>query len=99
MIKHIVMWKLAAEDPEVKAQQTEEIRAALEGLVGVVPGLLSLRVRPNALAIENNWDVVLEAEYPGADELHAYVQHPEHQRAGAIPRGYASSRVAIDIEL
>jgi hypothetical protein len=99
VIKHIVMWKLAADDPAVKAQQTEEIRAALEGLVGVVPGLLSLTVRPNALPIENNCDVVLEAEYPGPDELRAYVEHPEHQRAGAIPRGYASSRVAIDVEL
>ena len=98
MIKHIVMWKLAADDPAVKAQQAEEIRAALEALVGVVPGLLSLKVRANALPIENNWDVVLEAEYPGADELRAYVTHPEHEKAGAIPRGYAASRVAIDVE-
>ena len=99
MIRHIVMWRLAAEDEARRAADAEVIRAELEGLVGVVPGLLSLTVRRNEVTAEHQYDVVLEAEYPTLADLDAYQVHPAHQAAAAKVRARVSARAAVDYEI
>lgn len=99
MIRHIVLWKLKAEDAEGKARDAAAIAAALEPLVDVIDELISLKVSPNMAYLETNWDVVLVAEYNSVADLAAYQVHPAHVEAAAVPRALGAQRVAVDIEI
>lgn len=98
MIRHIVMWKLAAEDAEGKAASVAAIKHELEGLVPLIDELISLEVSPNAAYFESNWDVVLVADYNSVTDLEAYQVHPEHVRAAGIVRQHAVERAVVDFE-
>lgn len=99
MIRHIVLWKLKAQDAEGKAVSTTAIAGALEPLVGVVPGLESLKVSPNVAYLETNWDVALVADYPTVADLEAYQVHPAHVAAAAIVREHTAERATVDFEV
>ena len=99
MIRHIVQWKLQAEDAEAKAAAVAEIAAALEGLVPVIDELISLEVHPNVAYEDVNWDVVLVADYASVDDLAAYQVHPAHVAAAAIVRSHVTERASIDFEI
>ena len=46
MTKHIILWTLKPElSDEQKSLIKKEIKAGLEGLAGVVPGLLDIKVQ------------------------------------------------------
>ena len=97
-IRHIVMWKLGTDSAEEKLAQAEEMRVALEGLNGVVPSLRSLTVRPNALFVGANFDVVLDSTFDDAEGLAAYAAHPAHEEAAKVIKKYAAERTAVDYE-
>lgn len=97
-IRHIVMWKLGAQDPAEKLQQAEELRGVLEALHGVVPTLRSITVRPNALFVGANFDVVLDSTFDDAEGLAAYAAHPAHLAAGELVKKYSVERSAVDYE-
>ncbi len=97
-IRHIVMWKLGTDVPEEKARQAEEMRQALEELIGVVPSLRTLTVRANSLFDGQNFDVVLESVFDDAEGLAAYASHPAHVEAGKVIKLYSVDRVAVDYE-
>jgi hypothetical protein len=99
MIRHIVTWKLKAEDAEGKAAATAAIKDALESLVPVIDELISLEIRPNAAYFDVNWDVVLIADYNSVADLDAYQVHPEHVKAAAVVREHVTQRASVDIEL
>ena len=69
MIRHIVSWKLTAEDEPAKAQAAGEIAAALEGLVGTIPEIVTLKVSRNVAYADKNHDVVLVADFETLDGL------------------------------
>jgi hypothetical protein len=96
VIRHIVQWKLKPTDD--RAAVVEEIRAALEPLVGVVPGLISLTVRPDVSG-GDNWDAVLVSEHDSVDAVAAYMAHPAHVAAAAVPRSYAEQRAVVDYQV
>ena len=99
MIRHIVQWKLRAEDAEARAAAVAEIAAALEGLVPVIDELISLEVHPNVAYEDVNWDVVLVADYASVDDLAAYQVHPAHVAAAAVVRSHVTERASIDFEI
>lgn len=99
MIRHIVTWKLKAEDAAGKAESAAVIKAELEALVPLIDELLTLEVRANEAYFETNWDVVLVADYDSLAGLDAYQVHPEHQRVAAIVREHVSARASVDFEL
>jgi hypothetical protein len=99
MIRHIVAWRLKAEDAEGKARATAEIAAALEGLQPLIPEIKAIRVSPNVAYFGDNFDVVLIADYESVADLEAYQVHPDHQLAVAIVRERVSARACVDIEL
>lgn len=99
MIKHMVLWKLNAEDEAGKAAAVSEIAAALEPLVDVVPGLHSLIVRPNVVDSDTSWDAALVSEHDSVADLQAYQAHPAHVEAAAVPRRLSESRITVDIEV
>lgn len=99
MIRHIVMWKLKAEDAETKAADAATMKSELEALVPVIDGLVSLEVHANQAYFDANWDVVLVADFPGLEDLDAYQAHPAHQAVVAIVREKVSARAAVDFEV
>lgn len=98
MITHLVGWNLVAQDGAGKAAGAAEVKAALEALVGVVPGLIDLTVSRNAVPIDGNSDLALTAHYATADDLRAYIVHPAHEAAVVVVKRNTTERWAIDLE-
>ena len=64
MVKHIILWQLKDEfSPEKKAEIAAGIKAGLEGLQGVIPGQLSIRVK---LRLFPNWHRKLNRNAPSS---------------------------------
>lgn len=97
-IRHVVVWKLATDDAEVKAEQAAKIAASLVALATVIPQIASISAGAEALYAENA-DVALVADFADRAALEAYQQHPAHQEVGAYIRSVVSDRVAVDFEL
>lgn len=96
-LRHVVAWKIAATDPETRAEHAQGIADRLAALVGVVPSIGSLSVGPNV--IDGNWDVALVADFADEAALDAYQTHPDHQAVVAYVRSVVSDRVAVDFEI
>jgi hypothetical protein len=98
-IRHIVMWKLAAEDSATRATHAAQIAERLNALVGVIDDIQSLTVESNVAYPESNSDVVLVADYADLEALDRYQKHPAHVEAAAFVRSVVSGRAAIDFAL
>jgi hypothetical protein len=99
MLRHIVSWKLATDDPERKAAQSAEIQRRLAELVPLVPSIRQLTVGADTGATAGNWDLVLIADYDDANGLAAYQTHPEHQKVATFIRSVISDRTCVDFIL
>ncbi len=97
MLRHIITWKLAAEDTAAKLEHAATIAAALQGLVPLIPEIRSLTVASNVVSLDTNWDLVLVADYSDEAALRTYIDHPEHQRVAGIIRPLVAQRAAVDI--
>ena len=93
MVTHMVFWKLKDGGKEENARIIKE---NLEALVGVIPGLLELRVGVNISGGE--YDLALCARFASMLALHGYETHPEHLRARAFVKQVAAGRAAVDFE-
>ena len=98
MIRHIVTWKLSADDPEQRAADAAGIKAGLEALVGIVDGLSHLEVGVDVGMIANNWDVVLISEFDDNAALEGYQIHPDHLTVSAWIKTVVSDRVCVDYD-
>lgn len=98
MIRHVVSWKLADPDVDVRAEQAAEVARRLNALMGVVPELRAVSAGVNVAYPDVNWDVTLVADVDSLDDLEAYQVHPAHQEVGVYLRSVVQSRVAVDFE-
>ncbi len=97
MVKHVILWKLK-DDLADKASVKAGIKAGLEGLKGVVPGLVDIRVITEGLA-SSNADVMLDSTLADEAALKAYAVHPAHVAvADAKVRPYTQVRMCLDFE-
>ncbi len=94
MVKHVILWTLKE---ECNAQEVKgEMKRALEGLVGVVPGLLALKVEICPLA-SSNADVMLYSEFESEEALKGYAIHPAHVAVAETKvRPFTKTRTVID---
>ncbi len=101
MVKHIILWKLREDlSAEEKISVKAGIKAGLEGLQGVVPGLLSIQVQTDGVLATSNADVMLDCTLESADALKGYAQHPAHvEVANTKVRPYTSVRTCLDFEV
>lgn len=97
MVKHIILWKLK---PEYNTAEVKEgIKKGIEGLVGVVPGLIEASVQIERLD-SSNVDVMLYSVLESEEALKSYAIHPEHVKvADTLIRPYTESRACIDFEV
>ncbi|WP_228528109.1 Dabb family protein [Microbacterium sp. UFMG61] len=99
MIRHVVTWKLAAEDAGERAAQAAEVARRLHALDGVVPQLRSISAGANMAYPDANWDVTLVADFDSIAALEEYQVHPAHEDVVAYVRSVVASRVAVDFEV
>ena len=100
MVKHMVMWSFKEEIPEEKrAELKMQIKEHLEGLVGVVPGLLKAEVITDLLPSSSR-DLCLITELESARALADYAVNPNHVHvADTYVRPNVCNRVAVDFEM
>lgn len=98
MVKHIVMWSFKEDVPvEERAGDAVRIQEGLEGLVGVVPGLLSARVVTDLISSSTH-DLSLICEFDNADSLKAYKDNPDHVKVASFVRSVTCNRACLDFE-
>ena len=98
MVKHIIIWKFKdeLENKEVRAQ---EIKVALEGLVGKIDGLLDMKILTVKLP-SSSGDLMMASTFKDDDALKAYQKSPLHQEvANGIVRPSMSARLSFDYEV
>ena len=93
MITHMVFWKLQEEG---KTENALRIKESLEALLGVVPGLLEMRVGTNLNGGE--YDLALCSRFADMAALHGYETHPEHLKVRAFVQQVRIARAAVDFE-
>ncbi len=97
MVKHIILWTLKEEFNNDKVKT--EMKSALEGLVGIVPGLIAMKIEINPLP-SSNADVMLYSELESAESLKGYAIHPAHvEVADTKVRPFTKTRSCIDFEV
>ena len=94
MIKHIVIYTL--KEGVNKAEAVELIRSVLEPLVGVIPGLRHMEIRP---CYQGGMDYALYSEFETREDLANYVNHPAHLAAKEHFWHMLDSRVCADYEV
>ena len=99
MVRHVILWQFKDElsAPEREAAAAK-IKAELEALTGVVPGLLSLTVATNPMETSNA-DLMLDSTLETAEALAGYAVHPEHVKAATYIRSVVKSRYCMDFEV
>ena len=95
MVKHMVMWSFKKEIPEEKKPELKaQIKEHLEGLVGVVPGLIKAEVITDLLPSSTR-DLCLITELESAEAV-----NPNHVHvADTYVRPNVCDRVAMDFEI
>ncbi|MBQ9700397.1 MAG: Dabb family protein [Lachnospiraceae bacterium] len=97
MVNHIVMWKFKS---EVAEDKKPEIKAAMKenlcGLVGKVPGLLSLEFVDSPISSSTH-DIALVSTLEKVDDIAVYASHPDHVYvADTYVRPYVTERACLD---
>ena len=93
MVKHIVLYTL--KEGVDKKEALAIIKAQLEPLVGVIPGLTYMEIRQ----AYNGMDYALYSEFDSREALEKYAGHPAHQAAKEHFWHFLDSRVAADYEV
>jgi len=98
VIRHVVVFRMAADDPDQRSRDVAEVRGRLEALVGVVPGIKELVVRPD-LGVEGHWDLALVTLHDSREDLARYAAHPTHREVIAFCDSVVAERAVVDSDL
>ena len=98
MTRHVIFWALK-DNIEDKAAVKTAAKEALEGLVGKIEGLVSVKVNIDPLET-SNVDMMLDSEFINPEALAAYANHPAHVAvADTYVRPYTATRSCMDYEI
>lgn len=100
MIKHVIIWQLRdGLTEQEKKDVKKQIKEGLEGLIGIVPGLLEVKVYTEPLKTSNA-DILLDSTVENEEALKVYAGHPEHVKIkDGIIAPNVKSRVCMDYEV
>ncbi len=93
MVKHIVVYKLKEGVDKVEAAGI--VASVLEPLVGKIPGLLFMQIRP----CYQGSDYALYSEFESKEALAAYATNPLHLEAKTHFHHFIETRTAADFEV
>lgn len=100
MIYHIVMWNFKPEVEESKKSAIKaEMAIQLKGLVGQVPGLLTVEFVENTISSSTH-EIALITTLEKAEDIRVYATHPAHVHvADTYVRPYVCERACLDCEI
>ena len=100
MTKHIILWQLADTlTADEKLAVKAGIKEGLEGLAGLSPGLIDIKVYTEGLP-SSNADVMLDSSFENEAALKGYAVHPAHVAvADGKVRPYTKTRLCLDFEI
>ena len=100
MVKHVILWTLKDELSEIeKADVKKGIKEGLEGLKGVIPGLIDIVVNIDGLP-SSNADLMLDSTFEDEEALKAYSINPAHVAvADGKVRPYTKTRTCLDYRI
>ena len=94
MVTHIVCHKYT------EREEAKKIAPMLKGLVGKVPGLISMEAGADFMGSGRSYDLALIAKFANREDLAVYADHPEHVKvADSKVRPYTKTRVCMDFEI
>lgn len=97
MVKHMIIWKY--KDGVDPAETGKKIKAALEGLVGKIDGLIKMEIVIDKLP-SSSGDLMMDSTFENEDALKAYQIHPLHQEiANGLVRPNVDARLSLDYEV
>lgn len=101
MVKHVILWQLKDElTAEEKVTVKAEMKEALEGLAGKIPGLLEVKVYTEGLESSKNAEVMLDTTFTDEEALKGYAVHPDHVAvADGKVRPFTKYRACLDFEI
>lgn len=95
MVRHIIVWKL---NENASADCKQEIKKALEGLVGVIDGLEVMKILTEPFE-GSSGDLCMDSLFASKDALDFYQKHPKHvEIANTLVRPNVSVRLSFDCE-
>lgn len=96
MVKHVILWSLKdGYSEEEKKTIKEGIKDGLEGLKGIVPGLIDIRVITEGLK-SSNADLMLDSSFVDEAALNGYTVHPAHVAVATQKVRPYTNRVCFD---
>ena len=100
MIYHIVMWNFKPEvEEEKKAAIKADMAVNLKGLVGQVPGLLTVEFVENTIPSSTH-EIALITTLEKAEDISVYATHPAHVHvADTYVRPYVCERACLDCKI
>jgi hypothetical protein len=98
VIRHVVAFLLAAEDAAQKRLDAQEMKARLEPLATVIPGVHRLDVGFDIGRVSGHWDVVLISEHESNAALEAYQTHAQHAEVVEFVNSVVRERACVDYE-
>lgn len=97
MLKHIVLFKLKeSAEGAGREENARKIKAQLEALTSRIPQIMHLEVGINCVPGDAAYDVAVYSEFANAQDLDAYLKHPEHIQAAVFVGKVRESRVVVD---
>ena len=98
MVKHMIIWKLK-DDISDKEGRKLEIKAALEGLVGKIDGLLEMKILTEGFD-SSSGEIMMDSAFESNEALIAYQQNPLHKEvANGLVRPSVENRLSFDYEV
>ena len=95
MVKHIVMFRLEAEEPQ-RSEMAKAFKNSIEALPAKIEALDSVEVGINDGPAAGNWNIVLTAICADYEALETYSAHPEHLACVAIIKPAIAARACVD---
>ena len=98
MVKHMIIWKFK-EELENKEVRAQEIKTALEGLVGKIEGLKEMHILTDKIP-SSSGDLMMDSTFESNEALKNYQKSPLHQEvANGLVRPSMQARLSFDYEV
>lgn len=96
MLRHIISWNHRENlSEDEKRDNAQKIKTGLEALVGVIDGLLEMKVYTETLPTSNR-DILISSLFENEETLEYYQYHPEHQKMVAFIKSVTCNRSCAD---
>ena len=99
MIRHVLTWKLLAEDSAERSMAFAELAEGFGALPKLIPEIKMLQIGRDIEETDGNWNVALVIDFATTADLAVYQQHPEHVKVKQIVRRVTGERTCVDFEL